>query len=264
MRLEKNSPMQKTVSIALAIFVTALLASVLVGRAEMGPCEPDGHVGWVHEGLTCGKGVGAARIIDGTLSPDKSLALGWRASKTSPAESPSDGDIELLVVRIATGEILFRTEGRYWDTGTLHVSREEEHAVWSPDSRLMIENFNGLLATEKLRAFAFDPSGAFTSWLDLTPQVRRAVVAFASRRIPDAENLFFWMGYFSRTSTTTKDLIYGVPAVAVDNDGHVRMTVHLWAQRHPPVPYFDVVLKVTRVPKLTARVLRVTLGKKPH
>ncbi len=64
--------------------------------------------------------------------------------------------------------------------------------------------------------------------------------------------------------TTTKDLVYGVPAVAVGNDGRVRMTVYLWAQRHPRVPYFDVSLKVARVPMLTARVLRLVLGKKPH
>ena len=65
----------------------------------MGPCQPDKF-----DGLICGSGIGAARVIADTLSPSKRLALAWRSPKGAPTEVPS-GDTEILVVRVADGAI---------------------------------------------------------------------------------------------------------------------------------------------------------------
>lgn len=60
-------------SLMLHASVTAAL--VLVGtytraQAEAGPCKPDQF-----NGLTCGEGPGAARVIAGTISPSKKMAF---------------------------------------------------------------------------------------------------------------------------------------------------------------------------------------------
>ena len=64
------------------IFAAALVAAVLFtsppAHADMGPCKPDKH-----DGLICGSGDGAARVIDDTTSPSKQLALAWRTPECS-------------------------------------------------------------------------------------------------------------------------------------------------------------------------------------
>ena len=88
---------------AFLVLLAALLgAGAMPARAETGPCRPD-----THDGLICGSGAGAARVIDGTLSPDKRLAFAWRASKSPLSEIPDDNEeVELLLVRLAGGAIL--------------------------------------------------------------------------------------------------------------------------------------------------------------
>jgi hypothetical protein len=57
-------------------------------QAEIGPCRPDQR-----SGLICGEGAGAARVIGGTISQSKRLALAWR-SPGLPTEEPYGRPIE--------------------------------------------------------------------------------------------------------------------------------------------------------------------------
>ena len=67
--------------------------------AEIGPCVPDGSEGFANRGLVCGSGAGAARVIDGTISPDGAKALAWRVEGAAPTAEPDDSDkIDLLVL----------------------------------------------------------------------------------------------------------------------------------------------------------------------
>jgi len=82
--------------------LTALICAAMPVRAETGPGRPDAH-----DSFNCGSGAGAARVIDGTLSPDKRPAFAWRASKSPPTEIPDDdSEVELLLARLADGTIL--------------------------------------------------------------------------------------------------------------------------------------------------------------
>jgi hypothetical protein len=62
----------------------ALLGACASAQAETGPCKPDAF-----EGVTCGDGPGAARVIAGTVSPSKQMAFAWRAPGTAPTNAKS-------------------------------------------------------------------------------------------------------------------------------------------------------------------------------
>src|SRR6266700_1121119 len=88
---------------------TALLAlaSLVPASAETGPCKSDGG-----GSMICGEGDGAARVIEGTISPSRGLALAWRFPDRPPTEAPSDPQpIEDLVIRLRDGAILAKQEG---------------------------------------------------------------------------------------------------------------------------------------------------------
>ena len=145
----------------------------LVSAAETGPlgaCRPDAH-----EGLTCGAGDGAARVIAGTISPSKRLALAWRAPGGPPTEEPDTDDVELLLIRLSDGVILATSKGAYWDTGETHANRREEKAAWSPDSRLMVEAYDTRFSTDGLTVTAIGrPSAAHVpaKWIPVRRQGR--------------------------------------------------------------------------------------------
>ncbi len=67
--------------IAIVATLMPLLAAALPAHAEIGPCQPDQF-----DSFICGSGEGAARIIEDTLSPDKTLAFAWRNPKAAPME----------------------------------------------------------------------------------------------------------------------------------------------------------------------------------
>jgi len=131
-------------------FLTALpfltVAAPLPATAEAGPCLPD-QAG----GLTCGEGPGAARVVEGTLSPSKRLAFAWRVPGRPLAEAP---DAESLLIRLSDGAVLSSAPGQYWRTGGAMANHIDEGAVWSPNSRFAIEVTDAKWSTEDLRLYA--------------------------------------------------------------------------------------------------------------
>jgi hypothetical protein len=124
------------------------VADALPATAETGPCLPD-QAG----GLTCGEGPGAARVVEGTISPSKRLAFAWRVPGRPLAEAP-DADVESLLIRLSDGAVLSSAPGQYWRTGGAMANHIDEGAVWSPNSRFAIEVTDAKWSTEDLRLYA--------------------------------------------------------------------------------------------------------------
>jgi hypothetical protein len=205
--------------------------------APLGPCRPDQN-----EGLICGDGKGAARVIADTVSPSRRLALAWRAPGSAPTEPPDDGDdIERLVIRLADGAVLVRSKGDYWDTGETHVNRLQEHAAWSPDSRLMVESFDSRFSTDLVELHAISADDTASQRLDLLKIIQPATERQLKRTVKDASAYAFFL-----------------EKVTVDNRGVVRAAVQMWVPKDGPSASFAVTLAVTRkADKLAARVVVV-------
>lgn len=218
--------------------LAALAAIILIGastiaRAEMGPCRPDDH-----DSFICGSGNAAARVIQGTLSPSKRLALAWRSPDRSPTEQPDD-DTEILVVRVADGAILAKTTGSYWDTGESHVNRLQELASWSPNSRFLIRSFNSRFSTDNIDLYAFGANDEVTGPFDLLKAVEPAITArMKQERVKKIE------GYALSVSNE--------PPLSIDNSGRIRASVMMWVPKEGPERDYKLTAQVTRGPKSLA------------
>jgi len=124
-------------------------------------------------------------IIDGTLPPDKHLAFAWRTSKSPPTEGPGDDEaVELLLLRLGDGAILARRPKGYWDTGTLHVNRLQEQALWLPDSSFVVRAFQPHFDTPTFEAFAIAKRDNVSGPLNLRPFGRACPARQLERRAP--------------------------------------------------------------------------------
>lgn len=140
--------MQKVGFCLAALWLLVLAPASPVG-AEIGPCVSD-QAGV----MTCGQGPGAARVVDGTTSPSKRLAFAWRAPGRLPTEDPREDFVESLLIRLSDGAVLSSAKGEYWRTGDSVANHMGENVVWSPNSRLAIEEQDSKWSTDFLRLYA--------------------------------------------------------------------------------------------------------------
>jgi hypothetical protein len=210
----------------------------------MGPCRPDGH-----NGLVCGTGDGAARVIDGTVSPSRRFALAWRSTGSLPTEMPS-GDLEDLVIRIRDGAILATEEGEYWHTPEGgHANRVDEFAIWSPDSRLMIKTFNTRFDTSTVDLYAFDANDKLGGPFNLRKTMEEALHAALKRQRKDPDAYSFWTS--------------GGKSFKIDNRGLVHARVMMWVPKDGPTSYYDMTLQVAHKGRtFDAKVLSVRPSRK--
>jgi hypothetical protein len=223
---------------AVALAVCVVIAPAPGALADMGPCQPDKF-----GGLTCGSGVGAARVIEDTLSPSKRLALAWRSPDGPPTNEPN-GDTEILVVRVADGAILATSKGSYWNTGEARANRLEELATWSPNSRLLIRSFNSRFSTDAVELYAFGANDEATGPFDLLKVIEPALRVSLKRRVKDDQTFVF--------------SIASDPAMSIGNGGLVRARVMMWVPKDGPERDFNVTARVTHDAKmLAARIVAV-------
>jgi len=225
--------------VAVAVLaMCGLLAATPRAAGEMGPCQPDKF-----GGLTCGSGVGAARVIEGTLSPSKRLALAWRSAKGPPTEDPV-GETEIIVVRIADGAVLAASKGMYWNTGEARANRLDETATWSPNSRMLIRSFSSRFSTDKVDLYAFGRNDEVTGPFDLLKVMDSAVRTALRRRVKDEQKYAL--------------SISNDPAMTVSNGGIVRAAIMMWVPKDGPERNYTVTVRVIRGAKsLDARVVAV-------
>lgn len=217
-----------------AVLVAVTLADFAAtpAAAGMGPCRPDDREG-IDKSLVCGSGDGAARVIQDTVSPSKRLALAWRNTGAPPTVQPGedDPDIELLIVRLKDGAILWKDKGTYWDTGDTHINNIFEKATWSPDSRLLVETFDSRFSSDAVNAFAIGANDAVIGPFDALKGLDGAVRA-QMQGVKDAEHYDFFIS-LDRPMT-------------VDNRGFLRATIIMALGKLGPVRYYKVTAQITR------------------
>lgn len=171
-------------------------------KAETGPCLPDQS-----GGLTCGQGNGAARVVQGTISPSRRLAFAWRSPSHPPTEDPTGDAIESVLIRLSDGTVLWSTDGDYWDTGAGKVNHIEEAAAWSSNSRFAVETADFRWYTRQLRLYAVG-AGDKPRILDLKPIIEPAVRRHLRQRVknePDYDFAVFGSANGERPHLTIDD-----------------------------------------------------------
>jgi len=217
-------------TVATFLSTLALLAAGLAWPlgAQTGPCQPDKD-----GGLTCGSGPGAARVVEGTMSPSKRFAFAWRAPGSSSADDPDPDKVENLLIRISDGAVLWSARGRYWQTAASRSNHIDEGAVWSPNSRFAVEVTDSKWSTDELRFFSIAEDGKLLV-LDLhaiiEPAVRKQL-----RGLVKNESAYTF-------SVTWSDA--APRGLAVDNRGQVTVPVLMQVPKQDRDVTFDVKLLV--------------------
>jgi|SRR6476661_4161416 hypothetical protein len=146
-----------------------LFAAFSPVKAEIGPCLPDRD-----NGLTCGQGAGAARVVEGTTSPSKHLAFAWRSPGRPPTDAADGGTVESLLIRLSDGAVLSSLPGDYWRVGDMVANHIDETAAWSPSSRFVVETTDLKWETKYVRLYAIGTDDKVLV-LDLKPIIEPAV-----------------------------------------------------------------------------------------
>ena len=239
MTITRMHRVARRTTLMLMLMLLLLVAANDPSRAEIGPCRPDAH-----EGLVCGEGNGAARVIEDTTSPSKRLAFAWRTPGSPLDEDPSE--IETVLLRLSDGAILAKLKGEYWNTGTVHANRLSEAAAWSPDGRFVIESYHDRYDTLVLGLYAVGATDRVDGSLDLLKIVSPAARAALKkqRKTVKAE------GYSLYVSTP--------PLLTIDNAGRIRIEASLYYPKSDPVIELKIVLQVVqRNGRLSARVVSI-------
>ena len=148
------------------LFCCALPAQPRSARAEFD----------ANEDLQCGTGAGAARVIDGTQSPNKQLAVAWRLPDAEPAEQPDDDDqIELLLVRLRDGAILGKSYTGFRANARCRSNNKLEEITWSRNGRLAARLFQTQFETDSFELFALGAKGELAGQVDLHKIVEPAM-----------------------------------------------------------------------------------------
>src|SRR5450631_3062061 len=200
-----------TIGILLGVLCTALPA-----RAEMGPCRLDAN-----EELTCGAGVGAARVIDDTQSPNKKLAFAWSLPNADPDAQPDEDDkIDLLLVRLADGLMLGKSYTGFWANGHGRSEHKLEEITWSRNGRLAARVFQTRFETDTFELYAVGAKDRKSTRLNLRKIVEPAVREQMTGHVNADEGYVF-------SVQAGKNLKLG-------NDGMMRLTVMMWIPKDGP------------------------------
>ena len=149
-------------ALALPLVLTALYVQQ-AATAHAQACVADQQ-----GGLVCGEGKAAMRVVADTTSPSKNYAFAWRSQQGLPSgRDLQPVGVENLLIRIADGE--------YWATGEMRANRYDLLAVWSPDSRAVIEVANSRWDSDSFAYYRID--GATATRLDLRALVEPVMTA---------------------------------------------------------------------------------------
>ena len=238
----------------LRIFTSActlmLCTTLMPARAEVGPCKSDGR-----NGLICGEGVGAARVIAGSVSPSKRFALAWRSTKTAPLDPNVDEwpyDLEDLLIRLSDGAVLARTTGIYFNTGNMEANRTAQTGSWSPDSHYLVETVEDRWSTPRFELYAIEADDKLIGPVDLNKVVESDLRARLRRSGKNDA------GYALQLY---EDPHTGQPVVTVDRVGMVRAQAMMHIIKTDVQTTYDVVLKIVQKgPSLHAKLLSIKLA----
>jgi hypothetical protein len=219
--------------------IATLLGGGLPAVAELGPCKADAQ-----QMPLCGSGKGAARVVHDTISTDKKFALAWRHPDKDPAAvTEDDSDLELLLIHLADGAVLAKADTEYFRNPGQYANRREEYAIWSPDSRMLIRQYDIRFGTDVYRLYRIGADGALSGEIDLDKMIEDAVYARLQKigRKRDDYSMF----YTNNGST-------------LGNDGTLRFKVVAFIVKKDREVDYDVVIKVTPgATPLRARIVKI-------
>ncbi|WOH63220.1 hypothetical protein [Bradyrhizobium sp. BWA-3-5] len=156
-------------ALAFPLVLVALLAQQLAA-ASAPACIADQH-----GGLVCGEGNAAMRVVDDTISPSKNYAFAWRGEQGLSVGDPPPPGVENLLIRLSDSTVLAKLGGEYWATGEMRANRYQLVAVWSPDSRSVVEVANSRWDSDSFAYYRID--GAAAAKLDLRALVEPVMKA---------------------------------------------------------------------------------------
>ena len=218
-----------------AVVVLTFVLSLAAAHAQIGPCVPDDH-----SGLVCGTGVGGARVVDGSVSPNKRFAVAWSSKKTGPLDQNVDNwpyDLEDMVIRIADGAVLARVPGIFFNTGQLHSNHESETGSWSPDSHYLVESVQDRYYTTRFELYAIAGEDQLIGPVDLNKIVEP--VLRARLRDSGRDETIYDLQLLEDSHT-------GNPVITVDRHGIIRTQAMLHVPHSELQRTYDVALKIVQ------------------
>ncbi len=207
---------------AFAIFalLAASLLSLTPARAD---CAPDSFGASI-----CGDGKDAVRVFSDTISPSKKLAFGWRTPNGLPSGHNLPSDIENVLIRLDDGAVLAKLGGEFWSTGEMIANRYEQLAVWSPDSRAVVEVANSRWDSDSFAYYAIE--GDKVTKIDL----RALVEPVLKGKLPVSQRE-------SQSFRVREQL-----PVKLDARGHLNFTVMLYVPKSEPTLDYAVAVEISR------------------
>jgi hypothetical protein len=164
------------------------------------------------------------------------MAFGWREPGKAPTEEPDIYQVESVLLRLRDGTSLAISPGGYWDTGTAHANRYDFHAIWSPNSRFVIELLDFRWSTEALRPYSLGEYGRPVLSLDLKPIMELAIRKQLRKAIKNEASYAFEI---------QGDNSGDPPRLTIDNDGLIKARVEMQVPKgEDPKIYVDVVFQV--------------------
>jgi hypothetical protein len=197
-------------------FAVSLVASYVAQTAAM---RADSCIADQYGGLVCGEGKDAVRVIDDTTSPSKIFAFAWRDPGGLPSAQDNPPGVEDVLVRLSDGAVIAKLGGQYWNTGELRPNRYDMLAVWSPDSRAVIEVANSRWDSDAFAYYLLD--GASVTKLDLRALVEPVMKA----QMPAQKRKL-------SSFRVREDL-----PVTLDARGHVRFTAMVYVPKSDSLDY---------------------------
>lgn len=216
---------------AFVVAALALLGACASAQAGTGTCKPDPS-----EDLICGEGPGAARVIAGTTSPSKEMAFAWRSPGRAPTQEATDDELESVLIWLGDGKPLAMAPGSYWAIGPMRANRYDFHAIWSPNSRFVIELLDFRWSTETMRVYALpEHGGRPVLSLDLKSVMEFAVRKELRKTVKEERYAFEIEG----------DNSGDPPKLSIDNSGLIKARVEMQvAKEDDPHIFVDVVFQV--------------------
>lgn len=184
------------------------------------------------------------------MSPSKQIAFAWREPGKAPTEEPDTYQVESVLLWLHDGTALAISPGDYWDTGTEHANRYGFHAIWSPNSRLVIELLDFRWSTETLRLYALGEHGKPVLSLDLKPIIELAVRRQLRKTVKSEASYAFEI---------QGDNSGEPPRLTIDNRGLIKARIEMQVPKEEnPEIFVDVVFQVReRDGALEARPLSI-------
>jgi hypothetical protein len=158
--------------------------------------------------------------------------------------------VESVLLWLHDGTALVISPGDYWDTGTVRANRYDFHAIWSPNSRLVIELLDFRWSTEALHLYSLGEHGRPVLSLDLKPIMELAVRKQLRKTVKNQAAYAFEI---------QGDNSGEPPRLTIDKSGLIKARIEMQVpKKEDPEIYVDVVYQVReRDGALEARPLSI-------